>query len=233
MRKIVLTYGFISGGILAATAMYIGAKTGIAIGVNLTSVILAFATFRLLAGAGLAPGLVVDGLGQTLEIACLVEGVAKVEGAGGGAGVGEAGAHDPGGGRAAGAVEAGLQLVGVGDHAALGGVQLGVLEGVVALGQGQGAEVLGGGLGEGGLRKVLGNRGDTRNLSVDDGGARQAAGEIGPADRQSDQGSEHSGASQGARVCAAAQGTYQQGFRVLFGEGVQAPRRSRRPSRPG
>jgi uncharacterized oligopeptide transporter (OPT) family protein len=45
--------GFLLGGILAATALYIGAKTGISIGVGLTSVILAFAIFRALAGAGL------------------------------------------------------------------------------------------------------------------------------------------------------------------------------------
>jgi uncharacterized oligopeptide transporter (OPT) family protein len=46
--------GFVLGGILAATALYIGAKTGITIGVGLTSVILAFALFRLLARTGLA-----------------------------------------------------------------------------------------------------------------------------------------------------------------------------------
>lgn len=46
--------GFLMGGILAATALYIGAKTGIAIGVNLTSVILAFALFKTLSKAGLA-----------------------------------------------------------------------------------------------------------------------------------------------------------------------------------
>ncbi len=44
--------GFVLGGLLAATALYIGAKTGIGIGVGLTSVILAFAIFRLLEGAG-------------------------------------------------------------------------------------------------------------------------------------------------------------------------------------
>ena len=41
--------GFLLGGFLAATNLYIGAKTGIGLGVGLTSVILAFATFRLLA----------------------------------------------------------------------------------------------------------------------------------------------------------------------------------------
>ena len=46
--------GFLLGGVLAATAMYIGAKTGITIGVGLTSVILAFALYRIMAGAGLA-----------------------------------------------------------------------------------------------------------------------------------------------------------------------------------
>jgi len=45
--------GFLLGGVLAATAMYIGAKTGISIGVGLTSVILAFAIYRLLAKGGL------------------------------------------------------------------------------------------------------------------------------------------------------------------------------------
>lgn len=45
--------GFALGGILAATGLYIGAKTGIGIGVGLTSVILAFALFRLLHGAGI------------------------------------------------------------------------------------------------------------------------------------------------------------------------------------
>jgi uncharacterized oligopeptide transporter (OPT) family protein len=51
--------GFVLGGILAATALYIGAKTGIGIGVNLTSVILAFAIFRILHGAGLAADLTI------------------------------------------------------------------------------------------------------------------------------------------------------------------------------
>jgi uncharacterized oligopeptide transporter (OPT) family protein len=46
--------GFLLGGVLAATAMYIGAKTGISIGVGLTSVILAFALYRIMASAGLA-----------------------------------------------------------------------------------------------------------------------------------------------------------------------------------
>ena len=40
--------GFLLGGILAATALYIAGKTGISIGVGLTSVILAFALFRAL-----------------------------------------------------------------------------------------------------------------------------------------------------------------------------------------
>jgi len=46
--------GFWLGGLLSATALYIGAKTGITIGVGLTSVILAFALFKLLNRAGLA-----------------------------------------------------------------------------------------------------------------------------------------------------------------------------------
>ncbi|MFZ6759795.1 OPT family oligopeptide transporter [Undibacterium sp. Ji50W] len=45
--------GFLLGGILAATALYIGAKTGIGIGVGLTSVILSFAIFRILHGLGI------------------------------------------------------------------------------------------------------------------------------------------------------------------------------------
>jgi uncharacterized oligopeptide transporter (OPT) family protein len=45
--------GFLLGGVLAATALYIGAKTGISIGVGLTSVILAFALYRTMAMAGL------------------------------------------------------------------------------------------------------------------------------------------------------------------------------------
>ena len=46
--------GFLLGGILAATALYILAKTGIGIGVGLTSVLLSFAMFRSLATAGIA-----------------------------------------------------------------------------------------------------------------------------------------------------------------------------------
>src|SRR5258708_39209871 len=46
--------GFIRGGVLAATALYIAGKTGIGIGVGLTSVILAFAIYRGLASAGIA-----------------------------------------------------------------------------------------------------------------------------------------------------------------------------------
>jgi uncharacterized oligopeptide transporter (OPT) family protein len=46
--------GFILGGILAATNLYIGGKTGISTGVGLTSVILAFALYRGLARFGLA-----------------------------------------------------------------------------------------------------------------------------------------------------------------------------------
>jgi len=44
--------GFLLGGILSATNLYVGAKTGWTLGVGLTSVILAFAAFRTLAGLG-------------------------------------------------------------------------------------------------------------------------------------------------------------------------------------
>jgi uncharacterized oligopeptide transporter (OPT) family protein len=46
--------GFLLGGILAATSLYIAARTGIGIGVGLTSVILAFAIYRILSQAGFA-----------------------------------------------------------------------------------------------------------------------------------------------------------------------------------
>ena len=46
--------GFLLGAILSATGLYIGAKTGISIGVGLTSVILAFALFRMMHSAGSA-----------------------------------------------------------------------------------------------------------------------------------------------------------------------------------
>ena len=46
--------GFLLGGVLAATALYIGGKTGITIGVGLTSVILSFAIFRVMHTIGLA-----------------------------------------------------------------------------------------------------------------------------------------------------------------------------------
>lgn len=45
--------GFLLGGVLAAVAIYIGGKTGISIGVGLTSVVVAFAAFRILHGIGL------------------------------------------------------------------------------------------------------------------------------------------------------------------------------------
>lgn len=45
--------GFLLGGILAATNLYVAGKTGVTLGVGLTSVILAFAMFRLLARIGL------------------------------------------------------------------------------------------------------------------------------------------------------------------------------------
>jgi uncharacterized oligopeptide transporter (OPT) family protein len=46
--------GFLLGGILSSTALYIAAKSGITIGVGLTSVILSFAIYRLFARAGVA-----------------------------------------------------------------------------------------------------------------------------------------------------------------------------------
>src|SRR5512141_2986402 len=46
--------GFLLGGILSATNLYIGAKTGLTLGVGVTSVILAFAVFRTMARAGVA-----------------------------------------------------------------------------------------------------------------------------------------------------------------------------------
>jgi OPT family oligopeptide transporter len=45
--------GFILGGVLSATNLYIGAKTGWTLGVGITSVILAFAVFRILSRLGL------------------------------------------------------------------------------------------------------------------------------------------------------------------------------------
>src|SRR5215468_9822099 len=44
--------GFFLGGFLSATNLYVGAKTGWTLGVGLTSVILAFAMFRILASMG-------------------------------------------------------------------------------------------------------------------------------------------------------------------------------------
>ena len=51
--------GFLLGGVLAATGLYIAAKTGLAIGVGLTSVILSFALFRILHAAGLGKDLTI------------------------------------------------------------------------------------------------------------------------------------------------------------------------------
>ena len=45
--------GFLLGGVLSATALYIAGKTGITIGVGLTSVILAFAMFRIMSRSGI------------------------------------------------------------------------------------------------------------------------------------------------------------------------------------
>jgi uncharacterized oligopeptide transporter (OPT) family protein len=44
--------GFLLGGVLSATNLYVGAKTGWTLGVGLTSVILAFAAFRVLSQLG-------------------------------------------------------------------------------------------------------------------------------------------------------------------------------------
>jgi uncharacterized oligopeptide transporter (OPT) family protein len=46
--------GFLLGGILAATNLYVGGKTGVVTGVGLTSVILSFAIYRALARSGLS-----------------------------------------------------------------------------------------------------------------------------------------------------------------------------------
>src|SRR5690349_18618374 len=45
--------GFVLGGLLSATNLYVGAKTGWTLGVGLTSVIVAFSAFKLLARVGL------------------------------------------------------------------------------------------------------------------------------------------------------------------------------------
>jgi len=45
--------GFLLGGVLSATNLYVGAKTGVTLGMGVTSVILAFALYRLLSRAGL------------------------------------------------------------------------------------------------------------------------------------------------------------------------------------
>jgi OPT family oligopeptide transporter len=46
--------GFLLGGVLASTNLYIGAKTGWSLGVGVTSVILAYAAFRVLGKAGVS-----------------------------------------------------------------------------------------------------------------------------------------------------------------------------------
>ncbi len=46
--------GFLLGGILCSTNLYIGAKTGWSLGMGVTSVILAFAVFRMLNRVGVA-----------------------------------------------------------------------------------------------------------------------------------------------------------------------------------
>jgi len=45
--------GFLLGGVLSATNLYVGGKTGVTLGVGLTSVILAFAAFRLFTRIGI------------------------------------------------------------------------------------------------------------------------------------------------------------------------------------
>ncbi|MDZ4756392.1 MAG: OPT/YSL family transporter [Phycisphaerae bacterium] len=51
--------GFLLGGVLCATNLYIGAKTGWSLGVGVTSVILSFAIFRVMAGIGLSRDLTI------------------------------------------------------------------------------------------------------------------------------------------------------------------------------
>jgi OPT family oligopeptide transporter len=51
--------GFLLGGVLSATNLYIGAKTGWSLGVGVTSVILSFAIFRIISGIGLAKDLTI------------------------------------------------------------------------------------------------------------------------------------------------------------------------------
>src|SRR5436190_14891539 len=46
--------GMLLGGVLSLTNLYVGAKTGWTLGVGITSVILAFAFFKVLAKSGLA-----------------------------------------------------------------------------------------------------------------------------------------------------------------------------------
>ncbi|MFO0829163.1 MAG: OPT/YSL family transporter [Phycisphaerales bacterium] len=51
--------GFLLGGVLCATNLYIGAKTGWSLGVGVTSVILSFAIFRAISSIGLARDLTI------------------------------------------------------------------------------------------------------------------------------------------------------------------------------
>src|SRR5262245_59366959 len=46
--------GFVLGGLLSTTNLYVSAKTGITLGVGLTSVIVAFAAFKIMARLGIA-----------------------------------------------------------------------------------------------------------------------------------------------------------------------------------
>lgn len=63
--------GFLLGGILSATGLYIAAKTGITVGVGLTAVILAFALFRTLARLGLSSDFTIleNNCGQSIATA--------------------------------------------------------------------------------------------------------------------------------------------------------------------
>ena len=55
----------ILGGVLSLTNLYVGAKTGWTLGVGITSVILAFALYKVLCGIGLGPR--VHGAGEQLH----------------------------------------------------------------------------------------------------------------------------------------------------------------------
>ena len=63
--------GFLLGGVLSATALYIAGKTGITIGVGLTSVILAFAIYRGLNRIGFAQDFTILENNATQSVAAL------------------------------------------------------------------------------------------------------------------------------------------------------------------